>query len=432
MSEKEETFVVKDSSQAEAPVVDEAPVEEPQVVEATTEPPQTEAETLPAKEEEESSSNETIPLAKGGATLDEDAMNGFWARQFKRMATKAWLHLGISLVVSIVLSGIALTVGGFEVSVDNAGWQSRGTLIADRQTQLMLTRAYQEDLFYGGPQVWQDLQKNVQPGWETESLGNNDNDDSRRLASSPLEDGVKRRLPFKLDPRMLQDVQGLDGCDVSWYTNWEALEYETHLWPIWRSESNSDTIMDPDLLKDLCVAEQNTQKILESKGLCFGCEEGCLPPYSIVLYARLVVPNGFDMQCAELSEAWAEYQDATEAEWATCVADLKDVYDPKGSFEVPESCPLGFSPFLVEENFDRTGKMMYTSSIFATSEQDNGELYDLVDSFDHGTSKIYGAFDTQYEDFNIIFTDAAVGRDMALACGSAVITTLAMIVHTKR
>lgn len=384
-------------------------------------------------EEESSDDDYPVKMKKKESILDEDDLDGFWARQFKRMARTAWIHLNISLMVSVVLSALAMTVGDFEPSVDNAGWQSRGTLIADRQTQLMLTEAYHEYLFFGGEDAWKDLLNNVQPGWDTDAIGSQTDSDRRQLEISSdrfRSTYSKRQIPFHLDSRLLQTTDFLEGCDLSWYTNWTALEVETHLWPIWKAESNSDSILDPVLLRDLCIAESNTQSILETQGLCFGCDEGCLPPYSVVLYARLMVPDGFTLGCEELSEQWNVYQAQTEQQWAQCVADLKAVYDPNGSYEFPESCPLGFSPTLVEENFDKTVSMAYTSSIFATSENVD-ELYDLVDSFDHGSNKIVGAYDTQYEDFNMIFTDSSVGRDMALACGSAAVTTLAMLVHTK-
>ncbi len=386
--------------------------------------------------DESSDDDYPVKMKKVESTLEEDHLDGFWARQFKRMARTAWIHLNISIVVSIVLSAVAMTVGNFEPSVDNAGWQSRGTLIADRQSQLMLTEAFHEYLFTTGSEAWENLLNNVQPGWETDALGSQTDEERRRLTISTASVRVgssssKRRVPFLLNSRLLQTSEFLPGCDLSWYTNWTALEDETHLWPLWQAESNSDSILDPDLLRDLCVAELNTQAVLEAKGLCFGCDEGCLPPYSIVLYARLIVPDGFTLDCKELSSEWAQYQSQTEREWTQCVADLKASYDPKGTFDFPQTCPVGFSPTLVEENFDKTGSMIYTSSIFATSDEHVDDLYDLIESFDRGSSKILGAYDTQFEDFNMIFTDSAVGRDMALACGSAFVTTLAMIVHTK-
>lgn len=366
----------------------------------------------------------------------QDDYNGFWARQFKRMARSAWLHLIVTLVISLVLSGLAMTVGGFEVSVDNAGWQSRGTLIADRQAQLLMANLYQDYLFEGGSDVWENVLNNVQPGWETDD--DSEDDRRRRLTMGPAVDltpskqKVKRQVvPFALDHRLLQNTTYLDGCDTSWYLDWARLEYDTHLWPIWKVNSDEDSVLHSDIVHDLCVSELNTQAILEERGLCFGCEVGCLPPYSIVLYARLVIPDGFDMDCQTLSEEWSQYEAATETEWAQCVADIKATYDPNFPQQAPDSCPMGFSPYLVDANFDTTAWTFYSSSIFATSEKDVDTMYNIIDQFDHGTDKLKGAYDTQHEDFGSIFTENAVSQDMTLACGSAFITTLAMIVHTR-
>jgi hypothetical protein len=438
MSETEDKTPILEEPEMEEELEPEVEVEHEIEIEFEHDPePEMEVEPVAAEEEESDlSSGDDFPVKekKEKEILNEDEMNGFWARQFKRMARTAWIHLGVSLLVSAVLSAIALTVGGFEVSVENAGWQSRGTPIADSQTQLMLTEAYQDYLFTGGKEAWNDLLSNVQPGWETDAIGAEDSDRRRLTISSGTRRstvGGERRLPFHLDARLLQESDALEGCDLSWYTNWTRLEDETHLWPVWKAENKKDSILDPDLLKDLCFAELNTQAVLEANGLCFGCEEGCLPPYSVVLYARLMVENGFNLECKELSEQWAAFQEQTEVQWAQCVTDLKSVYNPKGAYEYPQSCPVGFSPTLVEENFDMTSIMGHSSSIFATSEEHVDDLYELVDSFDRGSSKINGAYDTQYEDFNGLFTDAAVGRDMVLACGSAFVTTLAMIVHTR-
>ena len=372
---------------------------------------------------------------------EDVTMNGFWQRQAKRVAHSPWIHLNVSLIVASILSGIAMTLGDFNVTAENGGWQSRGTLIANRETQLMMASGYQEFLFNGGPEAWKELETNVQPGWENEDT---DTLERRRLTTSkstglssfaPMNAG-RKLLPFSLDERLLQMIDQseslLPGCDISWYTNWTQLEKETHLWPIWQASSKKDTILDPDLLLDICASEENTQAVLEENGLCFGCDDGCLPPFSVVLYARLTIPGGFQMKCEELSMKWSEYQASTESGWTQCVADMKATFDPtKTKVEVPASCPPGFSPTLVEETFDETSWVTYSSSIFATREEHVDALYELLDEFDRGTDKVYGAYDTQREDFNTIYVDAAVGRDMALACGSAFVTALAILLHTR-
>eukprot|EP00980_Cylindrotheca_fusiformis_P006546 scaffold1384_cov116-Cylindrotheca_fusiformis.AAC.24 len=389
----------------------------------------------------EKSKDQALPEPK------ENAYNHFWQRQAKRMARIPRIYLGVATGIAILFSIIAFTVGGFEGGVDNAGWQSRGTPIGDRQTQLMMVDTFQKVLATGDPAVWNELQTNVQDGWESGSLGNageraSEDEDTgdRRLieiksgfhSSGDVPVGLRRSLMLGPEhrERLLQEPL-LEGCDTTWYFNASRLEDEEHLWPIWKSKSSSTTLLSPPLIYDLCVAEQNTQQLLEANGLCFGCDEGCLPPFSPVLYARLTITDGFSLDCQELSDNWGSIQAETESAWASCSSDLKKVYDPINEYDMPKSCPPGFSPALVEGSFDETEWLTFTSSIFATSEADIDAMYDIVDDFDRGSGQLLGAYDTQYEGFSSIFTDSVVGRDMLLACASAVITTLAMLVHTK-
>jgi hypothetical protein len=396
---------------------------------------------------EASDSDETPPLNKRHPETVEEPHNRFFERQAKRMARNPCVYLWVSLVISIAVSAIALIVGNFSVSVDNAGWNSRGTLIADRHTQLMLTEYYQDYLFYDGEDAWVDMITSVRPGWET-----TDDDDSRRLASAPFKDAMddswkamltptsefmnvkQRNLPVQMtswmERRLQEDSLLLEGCDTSFYNASRLIE-ETHLWPIWKTKKDGLSALNAKLIHDICVAETNTQQVLEENDLCFGCEEGCLPPYGIVFFARLTVPGGMKMDCEGLSQAWEPYEAAAQEQWLVCVADVKASYDPTGDDELPGSCPFGFHPVLVQDDFGETELVIYTSSIFATDETHVDEMYEKVDSFDKGSDSIEGAYDTQYEDFSIIFTDYAVARDMALAMGSAVITFLAILIHTR-
>lgn len=319
--------------------------------------------------------------------------------------------------------GQGFTVGGFEAGVDNAGWQSRGTDIANTQTQLLLVNRFRERIFKEGKPRWDDLLSNVQPGWQTKSLGdantgeqkNEAEDEDRRRQLRVLDgsesqwhrdtshrDTSHRELQATLN---LNEAElrarltaGLPGCNIDWYTNVTDLLYEEHLWPIWKTEQPSTTLLSPSMLREICFAEANTQRILEANNFCFGCQEGCLPPYSPVLFASIVVENGFSMTCQKLSEGWEQYQAATENSWAQCTKDLKEVYDEDG-FEMPTSCPPGFTAALVEENFDSSKFMTYTSSIFATN-ADPKDMYDFAELFDQGVEDVlYGAYDTQYQGF---------------------------------
>ena len=400
-----------------------------------------------------------------------DDLNGIFEREAKRVARNPCIYLWTSLLVSIGLSYVALVIGEFEVSANTGGWWSRGTLIADRQQQLMLTEFNKAYLFHGGNDAWDDLHKNIQPGWEDDD-DDNDDESSRRLSTSScttsskachpetssagslidylrpeadriqasryveLEEPVNKRLqqlPFQMTPdmnRRLQDQSDvLQGCDTSWYTSSNLTE-STHLWPVWKAQKKDVSALSPQVIHDICVAEQNTQEILESKGLCFGCDEGCLPPYSLVLYARLLVPNGLSMTCAELSEAWEPYQESVEEMWTTCVEDIKQTYSADNP-ELPVSCKYGFSPALVDDKFDETSFLSYTSSIFPTTYQDVEDMFDFVDKFDRGSTVVKGAYDSQYEDFVGIHLDGMLNRDMSLAMGSAVVVAIAMMIHTR-
>jgi hypothetical protein len=390
----------------------------------------------------------------------EDALflNSFLQRESKRVARCPCTYFWVALIISVTLSFIALIVGEFEVSAETGGWQSRGTLIADRQTQTMLATGFQTTLFYGGDEAWDELINNVQPGWDTEDDDNVD----RRLARieggprpSILDAMVPKRTmiqehivkkedalyaqkvpPIFLTPalkRRLQETSEteptLAGCDLTIYDSFN-MTYGSRLWPTWKVADSSKSALDADVLRDLCVAEQNTQTVLVENGLCFGCEAGCLPPFSLVFYARLVVVGGFGMNCDELSAAWAPFQEPTENSWKECIAAIKKTYDPNNE-GLPENCPFGFNPTLIQGDFDEAMITTYTSTVFATDEEVVDELYENIDAYDRGSAAVEGAYDTQYEDFVNIYLDASLGRDMSLALGSAVVVSVAIIIHTR-
>jgi len=403
----------------------------------------------------------------------QDAMelNTILQNHSKRIARNPCTYLWVSLIISLALSFIALIVGDFSVSAETGGWQSRGTLIADRQTQLMLTTAYQEYLFYGGEEAWEDLIQNVQPGFESEDDEEDEVDDeqnkntTRRLlqprhSSSSLQSLLsypsthsknsdmeqqseqhkpERKLPFAWTPELTRRLQessnasALSGCDLSFYDS-AIMTYIPRLWPTWSLTTNdpSSTALEPSILRDLCIAEENTQAFLEQEGLCFGgCDNGhCLPPYSLVFYARMALDDGFSLTCDEIADAWGNLQTTTEESWQECVETLKETYTPNED-ALPDNCPFGFYPTLVQANFDETAKTIYTSTIFATNESVVDDLYLNSDAFDRGSGQIEGAYDTQYEDFINIYLDDSLGRDMSLALGSAVVVSVAIMIHTR-
>ena len=403
---------------------------------------------------------------ENGKEIDLQPNDGFLEMYAKRVARNPRTHLLVSLTIAIILSAIAFAVGDFSISSETGGWQSRGTLLADRHTQQLLTQNNAANMFLGGDEVWDDLIDNVQPGWQVEPDATDDsNPSSRRNLLQAFSGNLKtmtsiqgnfistgaqkhQQLPIGATDdknnalkRHLQDTQQtaisadgiLDGCDIDFYDP-SILLSETRLWPVWKTKSSSDTILRPDILLDICLAEEATQLALEEEGLCIPCGDTgkCLPPFSIVFYARLVVDNGMTLSCQELSEAWAPFEESTTEQWKACVTDVKKSYDPDESAALPASCPFGFLPSLVDDSFDETSLSRYSSSIFATRATDVDAMYNIVDRFDRSNNKVVnGAYDTQFEDFVNLHTDESLESDLALAMVSGLVVTLAIVIHTK-
>lgn len=385
------------------------------------------------------------------------------------VAKNAWITLLSSFSIVLGLSVVGLYYGEFSVTADNAGWQSRGTLVADRQTQLMLLEILQDDHedqgLFQDAELWFNYTEFVQPGWEVEEEGGGGSR-RRRLSHEVMaphtnpssairlqgQFSPQHVLPsFEHGDRSLQDLSSLDlsafntgvleGCSPFWYfTNMIS---SRRLWPVWKidEDSQSDSVfLSKEALRDICLAEEETQAKLEEAGLCERCsgaedDTKCLPPFSLVLYARYVVDGGLEMNCEDLSTAWAAYTDSMptlKEDLQTCandmVADLD--YDPfYTTFFTPDSCPPLFLPFFIDYNFRTTGTLSYTSSIFAT--EGVREVYDLVSDFGKGTDIVEGAYDTLGEDYVNIFVDDSVITDMALALASAAITMSAVLIHTR-
>jgi hypothetical protein len=372
------------------------------------------------------------------------------------------IYFWVAFVVSIAISVIGLIVGNFAVAVDNAGWQSRGTVIADRHTQFMLAHEHRDALFSDTTgEVWRDLIENVQPGWE--SLEDDDSIAGRPASDRALKlqealnqpwiglqpakkylEETPRSLPFAWTPTLQRKLQTasiandggiLDGCSVDWYTS-KGLTDDTHLWPVWRTKKNQKTasLLEASHVRDICLAEEITQQTLVEEGLCFGCPDNrCLPPYSLVLFARLSIDNGLELNCDQLGEAWGNYFTAqVEQELLQCVQDIRTFYQPeRDGSDLPDSCPSGFSPVLIDEFYDSKLHVEFSSSIFATGDDLDG-LFANVQSYSRGVSDLVeGAYDTQYEDFVALQVDNSLVNDMMLALGSAVITVVAILVHTR-
>ena len=375
----------------------------------------------------------------------------FLERQARRCARWPKTHLLVSLGVAVILSAVGLYFGDFTITVQNVGWPSRGTLISDRETQNKLITRFDGALSRSSGEandaIWVDLTTNVQPGWETRRYDKEDekNDKGKRVDIQTALEGATEPTGGS-DFKRKNVTELVDQCDIELYMRPSFLQ-QLRLWPVWEvapTATSSDngsasraSATDPVVLEDLCLAEERTQHILEKEGLCYGCNNDteCLPPYSIVLYARFTVPHGLTMNCSTLAASWEPYRGEEEAKWKKCVAYLQQTagdLDDMDNIKRTRYCPPLFSPSLVDEWFEQTGTVQYTSTIFVTYNNRINDLYDISEGFARGTPGIIeGTYDTQIQNFIELYANDIVGRDTILSVGAAAITMLAMMIHTR-
>ncbi len=105
----------------------------------------------------------------------------------------------------------------------------------------------------------------------------------------------------------------------------------------------------------------------------------------------------------------------------------------------PDECPFSrFMPTVVDDLFPGSNPptVRYTSSFYSTKKSDFvlGQMYEDAENKNYDGSDgnpLSGVYDTTESDFYDFYSDSIVGRDMILAVGSAGVTVIAMIIHTK-
>lgn len=180
--------------------------------------------------------NNTVVVAALPTTksdLETLPTDGWLSPQARFCARRPWTCFGVAFLVATVLSVIGLIVGEFDVEADNAGWRTRGTLIANRHQQVTLVLFNRGRLFGEGDVAWDDLVNNVQPSWESDDDDDDVEDDGdveeRLLTSSSAQQprDVSRNLAYRnmslisgvSTRQSLQDnvfAGSLDGCNVTW------------------------------------------------------------------------------------------------------------------------------------------------------------------------------------------------------------------------
>mmetsp|Transcript_523 Transcript_523/g.787 ORF Transcript_523/g.787 Transcript_523/m.787 type:complete len:1071 (-) Transcript_523:157-3369(-) len=398
-------------------------------------------------------------------------------RTSRATARNAWKCLGAALVVATILSVVGVQLGGFSIEVDNKGWRSRGTLIADREMQAEVVNINRQALFDDKDgSVWEKLLTTTTEGYvDLEERGEFYTRKLMGFADTQVErkNGIMDRFnPLqnvkdnfrKLMSKRTHQASALEGrdssnkfrslaledtCDVAWYDNYGSVLFENNVFAVWKVQPNLESAtlsaFDKEVMSEICNAEVNTLKVMEDAKVCKTCNDGkCLPPLSLVLLLRQHLDD-HDSSCEDLMNSYtSDIQEQFTSELVTCTNEYIENFDSSSLTPGDASnCNLGwFQMSVVDYFFETEGndELRYTSSFFYTSvtgdtevkEKRNTDLYNVYLDFD-GTdgSVVEGVYDTVFETFNTIYVDELVISDMGLALASLGITFSAMLIHTR-
>ena len=210
---------------------------------------------------------------------DESSKLSFPEQYSISIARHPALHLSIALSISLIITAIVIIFGNLNIQVGNQGFLTRGTLIADRSTQVLKLR---------------------------------DGGNERRVLADE-EEGSSHWY--------------CKDNGAAWYGSGEMLSpHEVNLNSVWKTKSPEISALNRDALYELCIAEVATLQVLEERDLCYACpidgtntEDGsrdmkCLQPYSLVALSRLylnfldgvvepefIVPS---MSCNDIRTKW--------------------------------------------------------------------------------------------------------------------------------
>lgn len=94
-------------------------------------------EAVPTKEAEPATEAESVVIVK----------DGWFSPQARFVARRPLICFWLAFLIAAALSVVGLYLGDFQVAADNAGWQTRGTLIANRNTQVLLVLFNKKQIF---------------------------------------------------------------------------------------------------------------------------------------------------------------------------------------------------------------------------------------------------------------------------------------------
>jgi hypothetical protein len=251
-----------------------------------------------------------------------------------------------------------------------------------------------------------------------------------------------------------------------------------------KSEKMSESALDANALYEMCIAEEHTLNTLAENDLCHKClvekktwpwstgstteeEEKCIQPYSLVGLARVYMraQYGFkslgtehilpSMSCERLKSVWsARVQKEFKEVLLECTSYMLEELQltPASNLEY-SSCktfPI-MTASLVDDQFLDTGRVTYTSSIFATKNNPasvklmyNAEKGKLLQNplkseeyssssfednfFDVGINTLYA---TSKQGFYEMYLEGRLPVDVAILGASLIVTVVCVLIHTR-
>ncbi len=249
-----------------------------------------------------------------------------------------------------------------------------------------------------------------------------------------LRDSIIRRIP--LDPEDIQHhssesktntmrhlLQEGDTCDSSWYSSPNVLQ-NNNVYAFWKSTRKDVSLLRPDSIRAICLAEEGTVEVLEKNKLCGSCSstgQACLPPLSLVLVLRQYIWGGEGMTCSDLASEYAKFEDTFTQELVQCSNELRSSFgttigNTNNNSTIATTCPPGLSPLLLDKDFGVDGEtsLSYSTSYFHTAGSDGSDLFDVHTEFGHGSTEesVSGVYETNTSLFSELTIDAYVGPDL--------------------
>jgi hypothetical protein len=315
-----------------------------------------------------------------------------------------------TLTVATIFSVIAVFGPNAEVSFDShKGWRSRGTLIANREMQDEVISAETTRLFEDTDgSAWDDLENNVSYGYR--GIAGGGVLEERRKLSDRSSDNMNRNL-FS------------DTCDVDTY--YGNMLSKDNLFAVYKTdpqlETSTKSILEPDVLFEICETETKMKAVLEENGVCSGCDttDECLPPHSLLLVLRLYLgDDSLELSCSDLKQKYIQLgvQEEFTNILVDCVQEIYANYDTEtSSYSTTTKCPDLFGVNLVDKDFARNGNTMirYSSSFYITYEVDSNDLFNARPEYILSDETIVkSVYETLKETQTTLFIESILGADM--------------------